>query len=56
LITEFSELIKRRQSVRRYKEDAVPTEDIVKMVEAARLAPSGKNLQNWHYIAIRTAG
>jgi nitroreductase len=34
----------------------VPTEDIVKMVEAARLAPSGKNIQNWHYIVIKDGG
>lgn len=45
--------IRLRQSVRKYKEGEVAEEDIRQILEAGRLAPSGKNLQNWHFIVIR---
>lgn len=44
-----------RKSVRRFKEGGIPEEDIREILDAARLAPSGKNLQNWHFIVIRDA-
>jgi nitroreductase len=50
---EFSELIARRQSVRRYKAGDVPDDALREMVGAARLAPSGKNMQNWHFVVIK---
>ncbi|MDR2088592.1 MAG: nitroreductase family protein [Clostridiales Family XIII bacterium] len=50
---EFTELIAKRQSIRRYKPGDIPVSDIEKMVDAARVAPSGKNLQAWHFIAIK---
>ena len=50
---EVMDAIKKRQSVRRFKEGDIPEEDLLEMLEAARLAPSGKNLQNWHYIVIK---
>ncbi|MDR1572405.1 MAG: nitroreductase family protein [Clostridiales Family XIII bacterium] len=53
---EFMELVGKRQSVRRYKEGDVPVSDIEKMVDAARTAPSGKNSQPWHFIAIKDRG
>jgi len=50
---ELKDAIAKRQSVRHFKEGDVPKEDILEMLEAARLAPSGKNLQNWHYVVIK---
>lgn len=50
---EFNELIKSRQSIRKYKEQDIPGEDIAKIIDAARLAPSGKNCQNWYFLAIK---
>ena len=47
------EVIKKRQSIRKYKEDLVPEEALMRVVEAARLAPSGKNLQPWKFIIVR---
>jgi len=47
------EVIKKRQSIRRYKEDLIPEEALLRVVEAARLAPSGKNLQPWKFIIVR---
>ncbi len=50
---EYFELIQKRYSVRRFKEQDVPTEDLKKMIETAGNAPSGKNSQNWHFVAIK---
>ena len=49
---EFSELIKLRQSVRKYSNRAVEKEKIEKCLEAARLAPSASNSQPWKYIIV----
>ena len=46
------ELIHQRRSVRRYADRPVPKEDILKCIEAARLAPSACNSQPWHFIVI----
>jgi nitroreductase len=53
---EFFELIERRKSVRKYKPDPVPREAIIKVLEAARIAPSGGNRQPWHFIVIQDEG
>ncbi|MDR0357308.1 MAG: nitroreductase family protein [Clostridiales Family XIII bacterium] len=50
---ELKEAMHKRQSVRKFKADDVPNADISEMIEAARVAPSGKNLQNWHFIVIK---
>ncbi len=42
-----------RKSVRKYKKGDIPEEDILEILDAARLAPSGKNIQNWHYLVLR---
>ena len=49
----LTKLIMNRHSIRKFKEIEVPDEDIQKIVEAARMAPSGKNIQNWHFVAIK---
>lgn len=49
------EIIRERRSVRRYREDPIPDEVFRRVMEAARLAPSGKNLQPWKFIAVRAA-
>ncbi len=46
------DLVQKRRSVRRYSDRPVPKEDILKCLEAARLAPSGCNSQPWHFIVI----
>lgn len=52
----FDELVQRRRSVRRYSDRPVAKEDILKCLEAARLAPSGCNSQPWHFIVIDEPG
>lgn len=49
---EFSELIQKRQSDRKYKDEPVRREDIVKCLEAARLAPSACNSQPWKFVVV----
>jgi nitroreductase len=48
----FLELIKLRQSVRKYSDKPVEREKIERCIEAARLAPSACNAQPWKYIII----
>lgn len=47
------ECIKTRRSIRRFKSDKVKEEDLRLMIDCARFAPSGTNMQNWHFIVIR---
>jgi len=47
------EIIRRRRSIRKYREDPFPEEVLFRVLEAARLAPSGKNLQPWKFIIVR---
>ena len=49
---ELQEILEKRQSIRKYKEGGVPKEHILEMIRAAGLAPSGKNIQNWHFVVI----
>lgn len=49
---EFSELIQKRQSDRRYAPKPVAREHILKCLEAARLAPSACNSQPWKFIVV----
>ncbi len=43
------EAIKNRRSVRKFKKDPVSEEILMELIEAARLAPSGKNLQPYKF-------
>ena len=49
---EYMELLKKRRSIRRYKSDPVPDEDVQTILEAARLAPSWGNRQCWQYVVV----
>ena len=52
---QVHEAITKRRSIRRFKDKPVPYEVLEKCVDAARLAPSGRNLQVCEYIAINDA-
>jgi len=45
--------IKTRRSVRAYKPDPVPEESLKRILEAARLAPSAANRQQWKFVVVR---
>jgi len=42
-----------RRSVRKYSAEPVRRQDLLKMLEAARMAPSGANTQPWHFLVIQ---
>ncbi|MFW6048670.1 MAG: nitroreductase family protein [Candidatus Bipolaricaulota bacterium] len=44
--------IEKRRSVRRFKERRVPREDLERLVDYARLAPSGMNKQPLEYVIV----
>jgi len=46
------DIIKDRRSIRAYTSDRIPQEKLEKLIEAARLAPSARNLQNWKFIVV----
>lgn len=46
------EMIKTRRCVRDYKDDPVPDEDIRFLIDCARYAPSGFNMQPWSFLVI----
>ncbi|MCQ2456452.1 MAG: nitroreductase family protein [Clostridia bacterium] len=52
---EFLELAKNRYSVRKFKQDPVPEDAVMKILEAARVAPTACNFQPQKIIAVRTA-
>ena len=47
---DFVELVKHRQSDRKYSARAVEKEKLLQCLEAARLAPSANNSQPWKFI------
>jgi len=48
----FLDLVKTRRSVREYLDKPVEREKIKRCLEAARLAPSARNLQPWNFLVI----
>ena len=44
--------INKRQSVRKFKDQQIPVEDLQKIIQAAGQAPSAKNIQNWHFVVL----
>lgn len=49
----LSEIVNRR-SIRKYREEAVKDEQILELIDAARLAPSGSNTQPWNFIIVKS--
>lgn len=50
---DIIEIIKTRRSVREYKEDQIPDEDVKFLIDCARYAPSGFNMQLWSFLVIK---
>ena len=49
---EVFEAVKKRRSVRKYSDRNVGDDEIMSLLEAARLAPSARNLQNRKYVVL----
>lgn len=52
---ELNKVLEQRRSIRQFKEDPLPEGTINTLLEAARLAPSGTNLQPWRFLAVTSA-
>jgi nitroreductase len=46
------EVIQARRSIRKYKKELIDAPKLGRVLEAARLAPSAKNLQPWKFIIV----
>ncbi len=49
---EFYEFIKKRRTVRNFSEKKVAPEVIENCIRTAGTAPSGANLQPWHFVVV----
>ncbi len=52
---EFSEVLKKRRSIRKFTDAGVSREQIIKLLEAATLAPNACNMQSWHFYVVTDA-
>jgi nitroreductase len=50
---DVSKAISTRRSIRRYKPDPIPEDVLLKVLEAARLAPSAGNRQPWRFVVVK---
>ena len=51
-MSNFFELIEKRESCRSYSDKPVEKEKLIKCIEAARLAPSACNSQPWSFVVV----
>lgn len=49
---DILDLIKTRRSIRKYKDIPIKDEDVIKIIEAGRWAPSASNNQPWRFFVI----
>lgn len=52
-MNSFLELAKNRRSIRKYKPEPINPKVLNRVLETARLAPSGNNSQPWRFIVVR---
>lgn len=50
------EAIAQRRSVREFQNKEIPRVDLIKIVDAGRLAPTAKNIQPWEFIVVIEQG
>ncbi len=51
---DVKKAIEKRKSIRKFKKKEVPDKLIKEVIDAARKAPSGHNLQPWHFVVIKS--
>jgi len=52
---DIEEAIYKRRTIRRFKQDPIPSEIIKKLIDYARIAPAGSNIQAVEYIIIESS-
>jgi coenzyme F420-0:L-glutamate ligase / coenzyme F420-1:gamma-L-glutamate ligase len=51
-MSQLSEAIKQRRSIRKFKKDPIPQETLRRLIETAAYAPSAHNAQPWRFIVL----
>ena len=51
---EFDQAVAQRRSIRKFKSDPLNDDQITQILEAARLAPSGSNVQPWRFVVVKS--
>lgn len=51
---ECKEAIYERRSIRQYQDKQIPDEVLLDILDAGTMAPSGMNLQHWHFVMLRS--
>lgn len=51
-MSDFQNLLIRRRSIRKYKDELLSPEEIQKIIEAGLLSPTSKNGHSWEFIAV----
>lgn len=49
---EFDKVIQNRRSIREFSSQMIDKNNIIKLIECARLAPSAGNRQPWHFVIL----
>lgn len=49
----LEQLVKSRRSIRKWKEQSVPDELLIKAIDLAVWAPNGGNYQGWHFVVVK---
>lgn len=52
---DIYEAIQKRRSVRAYTDQAIEADKLERLLDAARLAPSGNNKQAWRFVVVQDA-
>jgi len=51
---DIEEAIKKRRTIRRFKQDPIPSETLQKLIDYARIAPAASNIQSVEYIIVES--
>ncbi len=52
-MAQLFELVRTKRAVREFKDEPIPDEIVRQILEAGRLSGSAKNMQPWHFVAVR---
>jgi nitroreductase len=52
---DLYQAIRERRSIRHYEDRPIEEDKLLRVLEAARIAPSARNVQEWRYIVVRDA-
>ncbi|MEM0199519.1 MAG: nitroreductase family protein [Desulfurococcaceae archaeon] len=52
-MNDYLEFLRSRRSIRKFKDQPPPLEEVLKAIDVARFAPSAKNAQPWRFILVK---